>query len=165
MTCILLLQLCHESLIYIVIARTSSCMCIIIYVGLIQSFFTIKTQDTKFNSQKLSLTPVSFFSSYVLPMLLGTLCETVMTRLPIPLLGLSGFTFLVMLSHSSGKLYLPPSLLRLGFRALMYMTSFTPLWNHADSQNPILSLVFLCFLTRRNVGDNGRGCVLQPLRW
>ena len=36
----------------------------------------------------------------------------------------------MMLSHTSGKLYRPPSLLRLGLRALMYMASFTPLSNH-----------------------------------
>ena len=51
-----------------------------------------------------------------------------------PLLGLSAFTFfLMMLSHTGGKLYLPLSLLRLGLRALMYMASFTPLSNHLGS--------------------------------
>ena len=71
-------------------------------------------------------------------MLSGTLYKTVMTRaaptpLP-PILGLSAFTFfLMMLSHIGGKLYLPPSLLRLGLRALMYMASFTPLSNHLGS--------------------------------
>ena len=56
--------------------------------------------------------------------------------LPPPpfLLGLSAFTFfLMMLSHTGGKLYLPPSLLRLGLRALIYMASFTPLSNHLGS--------------------------------
>ena len=38
---------------------------------------TLNTQDMKLNSQKLSLTPVSFFSSDFPVMLLGTLCEMV----------------------------------------------------------------------------------------
>ena len=51
------------------------------------------------------------------------------TRPPTPLLSLSAFTpFFMMLSHrpTGGRLYLPPSLLRLGFRALMKMASLTP---------------------------------------
>ena len=42
-------------------------------------------------------------------------------------------SLLMMLSHTGDKLYLPPSLLRLGLRALMYMASFTPLSNHLGS--------------------------------
>ena len=38
-----------------------------------------------------------------------------------------------MLSHTGGRLYLPPSLLRLGLRALIYMASFTPLSKHLGS--------------------------------
>ena len=50
------------------------------------------------------------------------------------LLSLFAFTlYLMMLSHTGGKLYFPPSLLRLGFRVLIYMASFTPLSNHLDS--------------------------------
>ena len=53
---------------------------------------------------------------------------------PSLLFGLSAFTFfLMMLSHTGVKLNLPPSLLRLGLRALMYMASFTPLSNHLGS--------------------------------
>ena len=43
---------------------------------------TLNTQDLKFNSQKVLLTSISFFSSDVLAMLLGMLCETVTMRLP-----------------------------------------------------------------------------------
>ena len=50
-----------------------------------------------------------------------------------PLLGLSAFTLFMMLSHTGGRLYLPPSLLRLGFSALMKMASFIPLSNHLGS--------------------------------
>ena len=127
---------------------------------------TLITQDIKFNSQKLSLTPVSFFSCDVSAMSLGTLCETVMTR-PPPLLGLFAFTFFLMvLSHTGGRLYLPPSLLRLGFRALIYMASFTPLSNYLGS---VVSSVFsnstecwgwstwMCFETTEVV-ELGRRC-------
>ena len=37
------------------------------------------------------------------------------------------------MSHTGGKLYLPPSLLRLMLRALMYKASYTPLSNHLGS--------------------------------
>ena len=51
-----------------------------------------------------------------------------------PLLNLSAFAlFLIMLSLTSGKLYRPRSLLRFGFRVLMYMAFFTTLSNHLDS--------------------------------
>ena len=55
--------------------------------------------------------------------------------------------FLMMLSHTGGKLYLPPSLLRLGLRALMYMASFTPLSDHLGSV-----VNTSVFSTPRNVG-------------
>ena len=98
---------------------------------LIQSFSTLNTQDMKFNSQKLSLTPVSFFSSNVRAKVLGTLCKTGMMS---PLLSLPAFAFfLMMLSHTGDKLYLPPSLLKLQFRALIYIASFIPLSNHLSS--------------------------------
>ena len=50
-----------------------------------------------------------------------------------PTLGLSASTFFLMMSHTGGKLYLPPSLLMLGLWALMYMASFTSLSNHLGS--------------------------------
>ena len=39
---------------------------------------------------------------------------------PFLLLGLNAFTLFLKMSHIGGKLYLPPSLLRLGLRALIY---------------------------------------------
>ena len=98
---------------------------------------TLNTQDIKFNSQKLSLTYVSFLSSDMLAMLL----EMLMTRPPPPrrsvllhfLLDFFNHYFLLMLSHTGGKLYLPQSLLRLGLRAQIYMASFTLLSNHLGS--------------------------------
>ena len=66
---------------------------------------------------------------------------------PLPLLGLSAFTlFFMMLSHTGGKLYLPPFLLRLRFRDLIKMASFTPLSNHLDS------------VVRISVLSNSTGC-------
>ena len=82
------------------------------------SFFSLHTQDAKVQLTMLSQTPVSFFSSVDLQMLLRT----------------SAFNlFFTMLSHTGGKLYLPPSLWRFGVSSLMYMASFTPLSNHLDS--------------------------------
>ena len=52
--------------------------------------FSLSTQDVKFKSQKFSLTPVSYYSSDIPVMLLGTL--------------------MMMLYHTGGILYLPPSL-------------------------------------------------------
>ena len=61
---------------------------------------------------------------------------------PPALFGLSAFTFLsIMLSHTGGKLYLPPSLLRLGLRALIYIASFTP---------PQFNFFILCIECIRN---------------
>ena len=74
----------------------------------------------------------------------------------LPLLGLSAFTFLLMmLSHTGGKLYLPSSLLSIGLRALRY-TRYALTY--------ALSLVPQCFPTLQNVGGDQRGCVLKPLR-
>ena len=77
-------------------------------------------------------------------------------EVPHPFLGLSAFTvFFMMLSHTGDRLYLPPSLLRLGFSALMKMASFTPLSNHLGSvvRIPLYAPVDPCVYA------------LQPLRW
>ena len=87
------------------------------------------------------------------------------------LLGLSAFTlFFMMLSHTGGRLYLPPSLLRLGFSALRQMASFTPLSNHLGSVVRILVLssstvcsgwsVCICFATSEVV-ELGLRCSLN----
>ena len=57
-------------------------------------------------------------------MLLGMLCETAC----VPYL-----FFLIDIVYTSGKLYLPQSLLRLGVRALIWTASFTPLSNRLGS--------------------------------
>ena len=87
------------------------------------------------------------------------------------LLGLSTFTlFFMMLSHTGGRLYLPRSLLRLLFSALMWMASFTPLSNHLGSVVRISVLssstvcsswsVCICFATSEVV-ELGLRCSLN----
>ena len=103
------------------------------YVNAYTVLFTLNTHDVKVQPTKALLTPVSFFRSVIWEMLLETLCVTMITR-PSPLLGLSAFTlFLMMLSHTGGKLHLPPSVLRFRFSSVMCKASFTPLSNHLDS--------------------------------
>ena len=101
-------------------------------------------------------------------MLLGTLCETMLTRPPASS-GSTFMLFLMMLSHTSGKWYLPPSLLRLGFRTLMYIASSTPLSNHLESVSiSLLSSskeysewsMWMCFTTSETVVQ-GRRCSLN----
>ena len=72
-----------------------------------------------------------------------------------PLLGLSALVFLMILSHTGGKLYLPPSLLRLGFRALTKLAFFTPPSNHLES------VVKISVFSNAHVVQGE--CVLQPL--
>ena len=101
-------------------------------------FFILNTQGIKFNSQKLLLT---FFSSDILSMLMGTLRKMVMTSPHGPTPGLSG------------KLYLPPSPLKLGLIALMYMASFTPLSNYLGS---VVSHRYVTTSSRRKCRQTGR---------
>ena len=72
----------------------------------------------------------------------GTLCQKSVDRAPIVVVPalLSVNLFLMMLFHTGGRWYLPPSLFSEGFRARMYMASFTPLSNHFDSTDSILML-------------------------
>ena len=61
---------------------------------------------------------------------------------PPPLLGLSAFTFFLMvLSHTGGKLYLPPSLMRLGLRALPLSLCYPEYEVYKDS-----AIVPCCFV-------------------
>ena len=77
-----------------------------------------------------------------------------------PLLGLSAFTFfLMMLSHTGGKLYLPPSLLRLGLRALMYMASYSSL-----KPSGFCCKNFSVLQLHGMFGGDQRGYVWKPLR-
>ena len=103
------------------------------------------------------------------------LVRTVTHRLYIvlnfpPPFGLFAFTlFLMMLSHTIGRWYLP-SLLRLGFRVVMRMVSFTTLSNHLDAVVKISMfsystecwgcLMWICFVTSEMV-ELGLRCSLN----
>ena len=78
------------------------------------NYHRIKYQLTR----KLSLTPVSFISLSSHHCHGDDVHDEGNDPTP-PLLGLSALTCFSMMSHTGGKLYLPPSLLRLWFRALI----------------------------------------------